>query len=163
MQENPPETNQYQILWVEDEYLDALASHLRRSFRLLRAHQVFTAEELLDSHGSAIDLVLLDLMVDLEQPDLARGYSPENTRQGYRTGLEFYRKNCGRLEELGIPVLVYTILGNQTDVKLEFVSLGLPEQNFLDKNRCANVNDVRQNIERVLRYRTSKGSGTDVG
>jgi hypothetical protein len=147
----------HRILWIEDDYLDALANHLiQKGYRLSRAFQVYRAEEILDGEGTAIDLILLDLMMDLEDPDLQRGYNPENTLGAYRTGLQFYRRNQDRLAKLGIPVLVYTILGNQVAVKKEFLDLGLPVENFLDKNRFANVNLVEAEIERVLRGRSPK-------
>jgi hypothetical protein len=147
----------YRILWIEDDYMDALATHLNgKDYELVRAYQVSSAEITLENEGATIDLVILDLMIDLEVPDIDRGYNEDNTANSYRTGLHFYRRNYKRLQELDIPVIVYTILGNQVDIKREFHTLGLPDDNFLDKNRFSNVNDVDQQIEKILRNRLPK-------
>jgi hypothetical protein len=149
--ESDKKVHAYRILWIEDDYLDALASHPTvHGYELIRAFQVYRAEEILMEEGNNLDLVLLDLMMDLEDSDFERGYSPQNTLGSYRTGLEFYRRNCEHLKKLDVPVLVYTILGNQVAIKKEFADLGLPLDHILDKNRFANVSFVRLEIERVL-------------
>src|ERR1035437_2277437 len=93
------------ILWIENDYLDGVELHLtEQGCCLLRAFQAFRAEEFLVSDGGRIDLVLLDVMMDLEDADAERGYTPGNTKQSYRTGLEFYRRNHRLLANLRIPV-----------------------------------------------------------
>jgi CheY-like chemotaxis protein len=149
----------YKVLWIENDYLDALHEHLaQHQFEIVRAFRVSQAEELIEQMSGLLDLILLDLMMDVEAPDITRGYTAENTNEGYRTGLQFYRKNHDRIKALDIPVLVYTILGNQMDVRDEFKGLGLPEENYLDKRRTANVNLVRDQIDRVLRGRPPKSA-----
>jgi len=142
----------YRILWLEEDYLDAFEAALRvRGYEVDRAFFLSDAVGLLDKNR--YDLLLLDVMIPIEGPDVDLGFTSDNTQGGDRSGLSFYEKYRDRLVSLDLPVLVYTICGDIPDVKKSFVELGLKPENYIDKVDASNVNDLLQHVDRVLRHR----------
>ena len=141
------------ILWIEDDYLDAIENGIKaKGYNLIREYFACDAEESLKKRENEIDLILLDVMIELhEKKDSEHGYNKENTNDGYETGLTFYKKNTDMINEKKIKVQVYSLIGDDDKIRNAFINLGLKKNNFIDKASNANINLLFNHIDRVLR------------
>jgi CheY-like chemotaxis protein len=152
----------YRLLWVEEDYMEPFEAALRaKGFDVERAFFLSDAVERLAN--DIFDLLLLDVMIPIEGEDLKLGFSDENTFGGDRSGVEFFRRYQENLRSRQIPTMVYTICGDDADVKREFVELGLDPRNFVDKVGDSNVNTFLAHVERVLRGRRPAAERTKGG
>lgn len=147
----------YRLLWIEEDYLAAFEAALgAKGYTIERAFFLSNAVACLEKEK--YDLILLDVMIPIEEEDVELGFTGANTSGGDRSGLEFFRRYCTRLKTLDVPVLVYTICGDDPKVKQDFVDLGLPPENYVDKVSASNVNDLIAHVERILRHRVPVAS-----
>ena len=88
----------------------------------------------------------------IEAEDIELGYTIDNTNGADSTGLVFFQRNKKLIENNKSKVLVYTVRGDDEDLKLKFINNGLKPENFINKVACSNVNDLLNEIKRILHY-----------
>ena len=92
----------------------------------------------------------VDLYLGINNISEEAGYTGVETAGGNEAGLAFYRRHRADFERMGAGVLVYSVLGTDSEMKGKFVELGLPEENFVYKVSYANVNFLLERMERAL-------------
>jgi len=147
------------ILWVEEDYLDAFQMAMEsKGYDVTRAF--FLSKAVQDLEKSAFDVLLLDVMMPIEEEDIAIGFTPEATRGGNESGLEFFRRYNEKILDSKVPVLVYTILGNVGEVREKFIRLGLNPRHYIDKVGSSNVNALLEHVGRALRNKPTDATLT---
>jgi len=145
----------FRILWVENDAMLAIDEALRgEGYILDHAYFLSEAEDYLKKN--VYDVVIVDVLMAIEPEDIAAGYTAVATLRGNEAGLAFYRRHREDFEKMRAGLLVYSVLGNEPDIKKKFMDTGLPEKNFLYKVSEANVNYLFQHIERILRLMGKK-------
>jgi hypothetical protein len=143
--------NKYRVLWLEDDYMEALETAMQLSdYDVNHVFYVNDAYNLLTSN-ERYDLLLLDVMLPVRAADIKLGFTNEATKGATETGLLFYKKFQEIINRLKMRVVVYTINAVDELVCQGFHELGLPEEQILDKVDNANVNDLLSAIALVLR------------
>jgi len=138
------------VLWVENDTMPAIDTAIREGGYLLdHAYFLSQAEEFLKSN--IYDVVIIDILMAIEPEDIEAGYTAVETVRGNEAGLAFYRRHRRNFEKMRAGVLVYSVLGRESNMKDKFVALGLPQQNFFYKVSEANVNYLLEDIAKVLR------------
>ncbi len=141
------------LLWLEDDKLPAIEAALDDAGYIVdRAYLLSDGDALLAKN--TYEIVLMDTLMPVYPGDIAIGYTAQETDKGNRAGQVFYSHHRAEFLRTNTGVLVYSIVGNDEDVKMSFVKLGLHEANILYKVSESNVKDLLQHVERVLGSRT---------
>ena len=122
-----------QILWLDNDpsYLETYDEDLKESgFEVTIVTTVTAAERLVEN--KRYDLLLLDVMIPTKSEAEEKLYPPEITDAGLKTGLIFYRRVKGKLDEQHTPVLVMTVRLD-SGILDEFIDAGLRPENFCTK------------------------------
>jgi CheY-like chemotaxis protein len=150
------DTTPYRILWVEDDAVLALEAALGDAGYIVdHAYFLSDAEECLKAH--VYDLVVLDVLMAIEPEDAAIGYTAMETAGGNEAGMVFVRRHAQDFKRRNTGVLVYSAIGDESDVTAKFVDLGVPADNVLYKVSQANVVYLLENIDKILRNMGKKG------
>lgn len=139
----------YRVLWVENDPMAAIDVAIREADYILdHAYFLSEAEDYLKQN--VYDVAMIDILMAVEPEDIEAGYTGVETAGGNEAGLAFYRRHRADFERMGAGVLVYSVLGTDSEMKGKFVELGLPEENFVYKVSYANVNFLLERMERAL-------------
>ena len=145
--------NRPSLLWVEEDYLEPFEMALRTHYDVARAFTLAQAEKAIDHRR--FDVVVLDVMIPIEEEDLAYGYTVVNTTNGDHSGLEFYRRHAKHFRAAGTVVLVHTICGDDSGIRKQFLDLGLPAHLFVSKVSFCSVNELTGLIDQAVNGRAS--------
>jgi CheY-like chemotaxis protein len=122
-----------QILWLDNDiyyirpYVEAL--HLE-GYDVMVVGTVSDADVSLEEHS--YELFILDAMIPTKDEREEATYPPEETENGHKTGLVFYRRRKQKLNQAGTRVLVLTVRIDE-DIAEQFISDGLPKECFATK------------------------------
>ena len=134
------------ILWVDNDpaYIDPYVSALvDRGDEIKIVTTARAADSVLDKE--TYDLVILDVMIPTRSAEEEEIYNPEETDNGLKTGLVFYRRNRQRLMLTDTPILVLTVRLDRLILD-EFLKEGLPAECFRTK---MSLREVDKFIDRV--------------
>lgn len=138
------------ILWLDNEvkwiqpYVDALK---QEGYEPNPVPTVSEAEQELKKHH--YDLLILDAMIPTISAKEVEIYNTKATLSGIKTGIVFYQRMKHNLEEKGTKVLVITA-SIFDKLRLEFVHLGLPEEQFSTKYELKDVSSLVDKVKNCL-------------
>ena len=141
------------ILWLDNDrgflhqHRDFLASN---GFDVVPFETAIEAEQAIRDPQASFDLLILDVMVPTWSADEEITYSPEETDQGYQTGLVFWKRNKELLATRGTPVLVFTVRLDES-IRQEFKAAGLPDANFASKNELTKPPEFLDKVRSLMR------------
>jgi len=137
------------ILWLEEDPLEFIEKALKKEFILKRAIKISDAIRILGEDMN-INVLLLDIMIPIFKEDEEYDFNPETTNRGMKSGFEFYRRFKNILEQRNIKVIVYSILGDDNEMRDAFVKLGLDQNSYLDKITNSRIDLLTKNIYRII-------------
>jgi DNA-binding response OmpR family regulator len=138
------------ILWLDNDlaYLDPFVEALRdENYSVTIVESVTEAEESLQQ--TPFDLMILDAMIPTLNSNEETRYRPEETDQGYRTGLIFYKKNRDTLQKVGTRTIVMTVRLDKA-IKDEFIKAGLPSDAFATKYEMSEPTNFLDKVGKTL-------------
>jgi len=138
------------ILWLDNDrvFLRPIIEVLRlKGFEVIQAVTLRNAEEAMDAWPQP-DLLILDVMIPV-RPGEEDIIDPDETSLGQKTGLLFYQKFKSHFEKGGTKVLVCT-LREDTKLRKECESAGLPVNRFITKSEMANIESFVRTITEIV-------------
>lgn len=142
------------ILWLDNDsqntrpYVSALK---KRGDEVEVVTTVTGAEELLASKN--YDLLILDVMIPTRDADEDEAYPPNETDEGHKTGLVFYKRMKERFGDNLPPVLVMTVRLD-LQIREEFIEANLDNEHFSTKYAVRDVTRFLDKIESM--YKTER-------
>jgi CheY-like chemotaxis protein len=138
------------VLWLDNDlaylepYVEALTDE---GYAVTVVASVGEAEYRLKREQ--FDLVILDVMIPTKDDKEEVDYTPDDTEQGQKTGLVFYRRVRDLLARLKTRVLVMTVRLDE-DVLNEFRNYDLPRDRFATKFALREVDVFLDKVNSVL-------------
>jgi len=145
------------ILWIDNDKVFLQPLILRLTAEGYTVKQVFTlVEGVKEIENNNYDLLILDVMLPIREGEETL-FPPKDTDLGRKAGLVFYNKYKRVLEEKGIVVFVFTIREDFA-IRDEFLTAGLPAQNFMTKSEGGDAAIFLARIKELLRRRQTNES-----
>lgn len=139
------------ILWIDNDpaYIEPFLMSLEdEGFEVQVAKTVSAGENALAS-AHEFCLLILDVMIPTVNEAEEKVYLPDETGNGHRTGLIFYKRMKVKLEELGLPVLVMTVRIDKA-ITMDFIEAGLALDRFVTKMELRDASDFLAKVQSVI-------------
>lgn len=144
------------ILWLDNDsantrpYVSALS---KRGDDVQVVTTISQAEDLLVNQN--YDLLILDVMIPTRDAKEEKLYPFNETDEGHKTGLVFYKRMRDLLGDRLPPVLVTTVRLDK-EILDEFVEGGLHRERFSTKFAIRDVTRFLTKVDSVLEFRPTK-------